>query len=135
LLTFWVAYSHLIPISLYVVLEMIKLGQASLIGKDSEIYDPETGFSLCRNSDLIEEIGQVEFIFSDKTGTLTCNVMEFKQCSIDGQIFSSLDEVKKVFSSNSPDGKDANTRKACHEFFKHMAVCHTVVLDKDKKTG
>ncbi len=43
-----------------------------------DIYDPETGYSLCRNSDLIEEMGQVEFIFSDKTGTLTCNVMEFK---------------------------------------------------------
>jgi hypothetical protein len=36
---------------------MIKLGQASLIGKDVEIHDPETGFSLCRNSDLIEEMG------------------------------------------------------------------------------
>ena len=77
-LTYWVAYSHLIPISLYVVLEMIKIGQAWLIGKDMDIYDPETGYSLCRNSDLIEEMGQVEFIFSDKTGTLTCNVMDFK---------------------------------------------------------
>ncbi len=77
-LTYWVAYSHLIPISLYVVLEMVKLAQANLIGKDVNIYDTETGFSLCRNSDLIEEMGQVQFIFSDKTGTLTCNVMEFK---------------------------------------------------------
>jgi phospholipid-transporting ATPase len=57
---------------------MIKLAQANLIGKDLDIYDPETGYSLCRNSDLIEEMGQVEFIFSDKTGTLTCNIMEFK---------------------------------------------------------
>lgn len=44
------------------------------------MYDIETGFSTCRNSDLIEEMGQVEFIFSDKTGTLTCNIMEFKMC-------------------------------------------------------
>lgn len=56
-LTYWVAYSHLIPISLYVVLELIKLGQSKLIGKDVQIYDPETGFSICRNSDLIEEMG------------------------------------------------------------------------------
>lgn len=96
-LTYQVAYSHLIPISLYVVLEMIKLGQAWLIGKDMDIFDPETGYSLCRNSDLIEEMGQVEFIFSDKTGTLTCNIMEFKQCSIDGQIFETLDQVNKIF--------------------------------------
>ena len=62
-----------------------------------DIFDPETGYSLCRNSDLIEEMGQVEFIFSDKTGTLTCNIMEFKQCSIDGHIFETLDEVNKIF--------------------------------------
>ena len=35
--------------------------------------------ALCRNSDLIEELGQVEFVFSDKTGTLTQNKMEFKK--------------------------------------------------------
>ena len=72
LLTFWVAYSHLIPISLYVIIEMLKLSQGYLIGKDVKMYDPETEkFALCRTSDLIEELGQVDFVFSDKTGTLT----------------------------------------------------------------
>ena len=56
-LTYWVAYSHLIPISLYVVLEIIKIGQSKLIARDVSIYDKETGFSTCRNSDLIEEMG------------------------------------------------------------------------------
>ena len=71
-LTYWVAYSHLIPISLYVVLELVKLAQAYLIKKDVVMYDKEVNaFAQCRNSDLIEEMGQVEFIFSDKTGTLT----------------------------------------------------------------
>jgi phospholipid-transporting ATPase len=58
-----------------------------LINVDVRVYDGETGFSMCRNSDLIEEMGQVEFVFSDKTGTLTCNVMEFKQCSINNRIY------------------------------------------------
>ena len=72
LLTFWVAYSHLIPISLYVIIEMLKLSQAYLIGGDVRMYDLETDkFGMCRNSDLIEELGQVDFVFSDKTGTLT----------------------------------------------------------------
>lgn len=71
MLTYWVAYSHLIPISLYVVLEMIKLAQSMFINNDMNLYYEETGYSKCRNSDLIEELGQVEFIFSDKTGTLT----------------------------------------------------------------
>lgn len=58
MLTFWVAYSHLIPISLYVIIEMLKLSQARIIGKDVGMYDKETEqFGLCRNSDLIEELG------------------------------------------------------------------------------
>lgn len=53
--------------------------------------DPEDmNFALCRNSDLIEELGQVEFVFSDKTGTLTQNKMEFKKCTIDNQVFGDL---------------------------------------------
>lgn len=58
LLTFWVAYSHLIPISLYVIIELLKLSQAFIIAKDVKMYDKETEkFGLCRNSDLIEELG------------------------------------------------------------------------------
>ena len=70
--TYWVAYSHMIPISLYVVIEVLKLGQAKLINGDIKMCFREDGkYALCRNSDLIEEMGQVEFVFSDKTGTLT----------------------------------------------------------------
>lgn len=101
MLTFWVAYSHLIPISLYVVLEIIKLAQAYLIKNDLRIYDPETGFSLCRNSDLIEEMGQVEFIFSDKTGTLTCNIMEFKMVSCSGTIYHNHDEINEALKKKT----------------------------------
>ena len=73
----------MIPISLYVMIEMLKLGQANIIRKDVQLYDLETKqFANCRNSDLIEELGQVEMIFSDKTGTLTMNKMILKKCSI-----------------------------------------------------
>jgi len=87
-LTFWVAYSHLIPISLYVIIEMLKLSQGWLIGKDVKMYDRETDkFGMCRASDLIEELGQIDFVFSDKTGTLTQNKMIFKKCTVNGQIY------------------------------------------------
>lgn len=58
LLTYWVAYSHMIPISLYVMIEMVKLAQAKIVNKDVKMYFREDGqFALCRNSDLIEELG------------------------------------------------------------------------------
>jgi P-type E1-E2 ATPase len=45
------------------------------------MFDKETySYSMSRNSDLIEELGQVEMVFSDKTGTLTQNKMIFKKC-------------------------------------------------------
>lgn len=52
------------------------------------MYDKETdNFGLCRNSDLIEELGQIDFVFSDKTGTLTQNKMIFKKFSVINKIF------------------------------------------------
>jgi P-type E1-E2 ATPase len=78
----------MIPISLYVIIELLKLLQAYLINHDVKMYCREDQyFGLCRNSDLIEELGQVEFVFSDKTGTLTQNKMDYKKNSINGQIY------------------------------------------------
>ena len=83
----------MIPISLYVIIEMLKLSQAYLIGRDVEMRFSITGnFSKCRNSDLIEELGQIQFVFSDKTGTLTKNKMVFKKCSIDNEVYGNLEE-------------------------------------------
>lgn len=52
------------------------------------MYDPKTDTpALARNSNLNEELGQVKYVFSDKTGTLTENIMEFKKCSVGGKIY------------------------------------------------
>lgn len=67
-LTFFVGYSQIIPISLYVALEIIKIIQGYIIWYDNDIYDLEIKKpAVSRTTDLIEELGQVEFIFSDKT--------------------------------------------------------------------
>ncbi|KAL3616765.1 hypothetical protein CASFOL_039159 [Castilleja foliolosa] len=80
-----ILYGYLIPISLYVSIEVVKVLQAMLINNDISMYDEKMGKSVeARTSNLNEELGQVEMILSDKTGTLTCNQMEFKKCSIEG---------------------------------------------------
>ncbi|CAG8675392.1 1028_t:CDS:2, partial [Cetraspora pellucida] len=71
--------------TLIVTMEVVKFQQALLINDDLDMYYEKTDTpALCRTSSLVEELGQIEYIFSDKTGTLTCNEMEFKQCSIAG---------------------------------------------------
>ncbi len=150
-LTYWVAYSHMIPISLYVIIEILKLVQAKLIGWDELMKDEELNqHAECRNSDLTEEMGQVEFVFSDKTGTLTQNKMEFKKCSVTGVVFQDSDDPPK---QGGPDDtmniidiknwktstKNAlssgpminETDQGLIDFFTFMAVCHSVVVDKD----
>ena len=56
--------------------------------KDIEMYDPVADVAAkARTSNLNEELGQVRYVFSDKTGTLTCNKMEFKKCLIQNVVY------------------------------------------------
>ncbi|KAF3662676.1 Phospholipid-transporting ATPase 3 [Capsicum annuum] len=82
-------YSPIIPISLYVSVEMIKFIQSNkFINNDLHMYHAESNTpAQARTSNLNEELGQVEYIFSDKTGTLTRNLMEFFKCSISGEVY------------------------------------------------
>lgn len=107
--TFLVAYSHLIPISLYVAMEIVKIFQTWFIYYDNIIYDTNYNKpTYARTSELIEELGQVEFLFSDKTGTLTMNKMEFKSCFIGGVLFGDFegDELNNIVNN-----KEINSNK------------------------
>jgi len=145
--TFLVAYSHLIPISLYVALEVFKLIQGYFIKWDEEMYyKPLDKRANVRASDLVEEIGQVEIIFSDKTGTLTMNEMEFKKCSVNHQIFGNNGDPNKEkdkFTINGDtsafesliDPNENKHRQPLADFFTLLAVCHTVIPEHDPQTN
>lgn len=101
-LTFIILYNNLIPISLIVTMEIVKFQQASLIDEDLDMYysSNDTPAS-ARTSTLVEELGQVEYIFSDKTGTLTCNRMELKRIIIGAVLY--IDDEKLTDKSSIRD--------------------------------
>ena len=141
--TYWVLYSNLVPISLFVTIELVKYYQAFLINTDLDIYYPDTDTAaICRTSSLVEELGQIEYIFSDKTGTLTCNIMEFRQCSIAGiQYAEVVPEDRRATSADDMNGihdfrrLQENRRShpnsaAIDHFLTLLAVCHTVIPEQ-----
>ncbi|KAH7279146.1 hypothetical protein KP509_37G007200 [Ceratopteris richardii] len=161
-LTFVTLFSPIIPISLYVSIEMIKVFQVTqFINKDVKMYHKETNTpALARTSNLNEELGQVEYIFSDKTGTLTRNLMEFFKCSIGGVIYGKgVTEIEKAAARRNGTGieemespaeshekyfnfdddrlmrgawRNEPNPELCKEFFRCLAVCHTVLPEGDE---
>lgn len=94
----------LIPISLYVSIEIVKLAQIYFIQKDVEFYCEKSGSTIeCRSLNITEDLGQIQYIFSDKTGTLTENKMLFRRCSIAGSDYSHDENARRLKSYQKPD--------------------------------
>ena len=104
-LTALMLYGYLIPISLYVSIEIVKVLQSVFINRDLNMYYVEGDKpARARTSNLNEELGQVDTILSDKTGTLTCNSMEFIKCTIAGTAYGhGITEVERALAR----GKEA----------------------------
>ncbi|KAF5919069.1 hypothetical protein HPG69_003707 [Diceros bicornis minor] len=155
-LNFWgyiIILNTLVPISLYVSVEVIRLGQSYFINWDLQMYYSEKDTpAKARTTTLNEQLGQIHYIFSDKTGTLTQNIMTFKKCCINGQIYGdhrdasqhNHGKIEQVdFSWNTfADGKlafydhylieqiQSGKEPEVRQFFFLLAVCHTVMVDR-----
>lgn len=83
-----IIYQSLVPISLYISIEIIKTAQAFFIHSDIKMYYPQLDFPCIPQTwNISDDLGQIAYIFSDKTGTLTQNVMEFRKCTISGKLY------------------------------------------------
>ncbi|VDM30977.1 unnamed protein product [Hydatigera taeniaeformis] len=127
-ITAFIIFHTIIPISLQVTLEVVRFVQALFINWDLDMYDAKTDTpAMARTSNLNEDLGQVKYMFSDKTGTLTKNVMEFKMCSIGREAYGLEDQETcalqdwRLLSRLSDGDRDVDW------FFTILAVCHTVI--------
>ena len=94
--TWVVINTNFVPISLLVTMETIKFFQAMFMEWDIDMFDRETSIGCkVQSSTLNEELGQIKYIFSDKTGTLTKNYMKYKMMSIGDNIYGNYNKSKK----------------------------------------
>ncbi|XP_039974416.1 phospholipid-transporting ATPase ID isoform X2 [Xiphias gladius] len=156
-LSFWsyvIILNTVVPISLYVSVEVIRLGHSYFINWDQQMFCSQCNTAAeARTTTLNEELGQVEYIFSDKTGTLTQNIMSFNKCSINGQTYGEvtdplgLQPKRLDFTPFNPladpdfcfyDDTLLESVKVgdshTHEFFRLLSLCHTV-MSEEKSEG
>ncbi|XP_055603469.1 phospholipid-transporting ATPase ID-like isoform X3 [Uranotaenia lowii] len=151
-----IVLNTVVPISLYVSVEVIRFVQSFLINWDEKMYyDKSKTHAKARTTTLNEELGQIQYIFSDKTGTLTQNIMTFNKCSIGGRSYGDVVdsrtgetvEVTEVtepvdFSFNAEYEQDFRwydqslldavraEEEHAHNFFRLLALCHTVMPEE-----
>ncbi|OPJ77635.1 hypothetical protein AV530_006922 [Patagioenas fasciata monilis] len=166
-LSFWsyiIILNTVVPISLYVSMgsvtltpsvEVIRLGHSYFINWDKKMYCAKRRTPAeARTTTLNEELGQVEYIFSDKTGTLTQNIMVFSKCSVNGHSYGDVQDVlgAQAELGERPEPVDFSFNPLAdprfrfwdpslleavklgdphvHEFFRLLALCHTVMSEE-----
>lgn len=144
-------FQIMIPISLYITMELVRLGQSYFMIEDMDMYDPSSGSRFqCRSLNINEDLGQIRYVVSDKTGTLTENKMESRRASVHGKNYGSSLVTTDNSSATAVIPKrrwklkseiavypklmsmlhgnlNRDERIIAHEFFLTLAACNIVI--------
>ncbi|KAJ3120136.1 hypothetical protein HK098_004823 [Nowakowskiella sp. JEL0407] len=157
--TFWAAcilFQNILPISLYITIDIIKTSLAFFIWQDFNMYDDETNQKCTAKTwSICDDLGQIQYVFSDKTGTLTQNKMQFRKCSINGVLYGDKNshfyndveiethqQIAEIYPNSQYKFDEMNTfndsqifrdykqnpaqRQFIKDFLILLAVCHSV---------
>ncbi|XP_053149174.1 phospholipid-transporting ATPase IK [Hemicordylus capensis] len=150
---FWgfiILLSLVLPMSMLITFEFIYLVNSCFINWDVEMYyAPKDTPAKARSTSLNDQLGQIQYVFSDKTGTLTQNIMTFKKCCINGMIYGSdngnttgqsmeallnwnkyHNRKLEFFDQSLIDIIRQNNDAAVREFMCLLALCHTVMVEE-----
>ncbi|XP_023767097.1 phospholipid-transporting ATPase 1 [Lactuca sativa] len=148
-----IVFQIMIPISLYISMELVRVGQAYFMIRDDKMFDSTSNKRFqCRALNINEDLGQIKYVFSDKTGTLTENKMEFQFASISGVDYSGEKsefygeeqgysiqvqgqvwrpkvkvQVDRKLLKLSQTRNDTKSSKEIYDFFLALAACNTIV--------
>lgn len=144
-----ITFQNIVPISLYISFEVVRTIQALFIFEDHDLYyDKASRRTTAKSWNLSDELGQIQYIISDKTGTLTQNLMIFRGCTINGTVYHGGGEAptlptgrKRMTVRHAIDGvppfydKDLTSEvqssstssdSPVRDFFHCLSLCHTV---------
>lgn len=149
---FIIQFSNVVPMSLIMAIEAVKLNLAVLVASDIEMHHEERDTPAgCNTNIILDDLGQIGYIFSDKTGTLTDNIMKFRRISVAGT--SWWHEDRGLTAGKAPASPEAHGRttddlvaqirhdprsalsQAAYEYILALAICHTCLPETDPQTG
>ncbi|XP_008579413.1 PREDICTED: probable phospholipid-transporting ATPase IK [Galeopterus variegatus] len=158
--SFVLLLSVMLPIAMFIIAEFIYLGNSVFINWDLRMYhEPQDVPAEARSTSLSDQLGRVEYVFSDKTGTLTQNVLRFSKCCINGRVYGGApphrppgpEDRDGIQPQENPylwnklaDGKlrfhnedllhvvRHNRDRVVREFWRLLAICHTVMAHQEK---
>lgn len=137
-------FGNFVPISLMLTLETVKFFQGTLISIDKGMISYNGIECRVQSSNLNEELGQIDYVFSDKTGTLTCNEMRFKYLIVGKEVYGKqrgyegempyvknvdFEDPKVWISRNSQFASD--DCKKLRQGIISLGLCHNVVLENN----